>query len=112
MARFDHLVLVCTNDRDPADPRGSCKARGGEELLDRLKALTAEKGLKGKVRAVKTGCLDLCAKGCVAAVYSAEGKAAARETWYTKLEPRDADRLFQRHCVEGKALESNVERSE
>jgi (2Fe-2S) ferredoxin len=102
-ARFDHLIFVCTNERDPSDARGCCAARGSLAVLDRLKALTQEHKLKGKVRATPSGCLDFCAKGCTVVVFSRE--SALGETWYTHVTPADADELFTCHVLEGKRLE-------
>lgn len=109
MARFDHIVFVCTKERDKDDKKGSCYHRGGPELLDRMKHLTKEHKLKGRVRVTSSGCLDYCAKGCAVAIFSA-GKPAP-ETWYTRLSEKDADRLFEEHILEGRRLDEFVERS-
>jgi (2Fe-2S) ferredoxin len=106
MARFKHLVLVCTNERDASDAKRDCKARGGQQLLDALKEQVQKNGLKGKVRVVRSGCLDFCAKGCAAVVFSEGGQE--RETWYTGLTPEDAETLCQSHLVEGKVLLDKV----
>ena len=103
MARFRHILFVCTNERAPGDPRGSCAARGAKELLGRLKALTHEHGLQGKVRATAAGCLDMCAGGCAVAVFSEEGPAP--QTWYVGVTPDDAEALFESHVLAGKRLE-------
>lgn len=107
MARFDHIVFVCTKERDKDDAKGSCYHRGSPELLERMKKLTKEHKLKGRVRVTSAGCLDYCAKGCAVAIFSA-GKPAP-ETWYTRLTPDDAEELFETHVLEGKRLEERVE---
>lgn len=107
MARFKHVLFVCTNSRDKADARGDCANRGGAELLSRLKELTAVHKLKGQVRVTRSGCLDYCAKGCALAVFS-EG-LPARETWYTHVTPGDADALFESHVLRGEQLTRLVE---
>ncbi len=107
MSRFRHFVVVCTNERDASDPRGSCAARGGEQIVDRLKELVAEHKLKGKVRVVRSGCLDYCAKGCTLGVFSEN--PAHRETWYTRVTPADADTIFQTHLVGDQRLDRLVE---
>lgn len=107
MARFEHLVLVCNNRREANDPRGSCSARGSAQLVDRLKELTHEHKLRGRVRVTTTGCLDGCAKGCTVAVFSAD--PLRRETWYANVMPADADELFRTHVLEGRRLERLVE---
>ncbi len=110
MARFDHMVFVCTNERDPSDPRGSCAMRGSRDILDRLKQLVHEHKLKGKVRVTSSGCLDYCAKGCTVAVFS--GDPRIRETWYTHVTPADADELFEKHILGGERVERLVERGD
>lgn len=103
------MVFVCTKARDKDDPKGSCAVRGSSDLLERMKELTKEHKLKGRVRVTSAGCLDYCEKGCTVAIYSAEGEA--RETWYTHVQPSDADRLFETHILAGKRLEDKVEKS-
>jgi len=60
---YKKTAFVCTNSRD--DGRVACgnPGRGGLELYESLKHAVKEKGLKGKVRVVRSGCLDLCAQG-------------------------------------------------
>ena len=101
------MVFVCTNERDASDPRGDCKTRGGEALLERLKTLVADHKLKGKVRVTKSGCLDYCAKGCTLAVYSEN--PAHRETWYTHVQASDADALSESHILGDQPLLRLVE---
>jgi (2Fe-2S) ferredoxin len=107
VARYQHLVFVCTNERDPSDPRGSCTARGSAAILDRLKELTHEHKLKGRVRVTQSGCLDYCAKGCTVAVFSRDPRL--RETWYTRVTPADAEELFNSHILKGERVERLVE---
>jgi hypothetical protein len=38
-------AFVCTNRRDDNDPRGSCAARGSDELRDYLKKKAKQAGL-------------------------------------------------------------------
>ena len=66
---FQKTVFVCVNARE--GERVSCGAagRGGVELCESLKHAVKEKGLKGKVRVAKSGCLDLCEQGPNAFVY-------------------------------------------
>jgi len=81
----------------PADnAKGCCKQKDSFALLDRLKALTKEHGLKGKVRATASGCLDDCGKGPVVFIFS-----SGQETWYTRVQPSDADALFESHILCG-----------
>ena len=107
MARYEHLIFVCTNQRAAEDPRGSCAARGSAAILDRLKQLTHEHQLKGRVRVTHSGCLDCCAKGCTVVVFSSDPKLG--ETWYTHVAPADADELFATHVLKGQRLTRKVD---
>lgn len=111
MSRFKHMMFVCTRTRDADDKKGSCGRRGSEDLLDRLKELTKEHKMKGKVRVTSSGCLDYCEKGCAVAVFSSpEGRSAPTETWYTHLKAKDADRLFEEHVLKNGRFEEHVEK--
>ena len=58
---YQRMVFICTNKRE--DGRPACGLRGSEEICERLKQEVKKRGLKGKVRALKSGCMDLCEIG-------------------------------------------------
>lgn len=60
---YQKTVFVCTHSRD--DGRISCANPGrvGAEICSILKKGIKDADLKGKIRIVKSGCLDLCAQG-------------------------------------------------
>jgi (2Fe-2S) ferredoxin len=62
---FRHRYLfVCTNRRPDGHPKGSCAAKGSEEIVVRLKEALARRGLaKEVVRACSSSCIDLCEIG-------------------------------------------------
>ena len=107
MSRFDHLLFVCQKQRPPGNTRGDCSEKGSAELLDRLKAMTKEHGLKGKVRVTASGCLDFCAKGCT--VVAMSNNADSPETWYTGVSPADAEALFESHVLNNQPLERLIQ---
>ncbi len=87
MARFEKHIFVCTNQRPEGHPRGCCHDKGSMETrLAFVKGLTA-RGLKGKVRANKTGCLDACELGTTVVIYP-EG------TWYLGVTPGDVEEIL------------------
>lgn len=66
---YKKTVFVCVNVRDGGRVACGNPGRGGRELCEALKHAVKTKGLKGKVRVVRAGCLDLCEQGPNAFVY-------------------------------------------
>lgn len=61
-------VLVCANVRDPGAGKPSCGGNGAQAMVDELKKTLKARGLKGRVIATKTGCMDICPdQGCIVA---------------------------------------------
>jgi len=57
-------LFICTNRRPDGHPKGSCAAKGSEELVGKLKEALAARGVaKTVARACASGCLDLCETG-------------------------------------------------
>ena len=69
MTGYQRHIFVCTNKREPDDPRGSCSKLGSEALHACFKQEAKRLNLKGIVRANKAGCLDYCAQGPSVVVY-------------------------------------------
>jgi (2Fe-2S) ferredoxin len=64
MPQREHYLFVCTNRRADEDPRGSCTARGAEEVHQALKDQISRRGLaKLKARVCASSCLDQCSSG-------------------------------------------------
>jgi (2Fe-2S) ferredoxin len=97
MAKFRRHVFVCTNERGPDDPRGSCTARGSEAVLDLLRESANAAGLKRIVRVNKAGCLDQCAHGAALVVYP-------EAVWYGGVTPADVPELVEAHLVGGRPV--------
>jgi (2Fe-2S) ferredoxin len=101
MAKFQRHVFVCINERDPADARGCCSAKGALEVAAALKAKAYERGLKRVVRVNKSGCLDQCARGVTVVVYP-------EAVWYGGVTLADVDEIVERHLVRGETVERLV----
>jgi (2Fe-2S) ferredoxin len=64
MPHRDRYLFVCINRRPDGHPKGSCAAKGSEEVVVRLKEALARLGVaKDRVRACSSSCLDMCEKG-------------------------------------------------
>ena len=96
--KLKHHVFVCLNERPPGHARGSCKASGAEEILDRFKQAVKDAGLKSEVRAQKAGCLDTCEWGPSVVVYP-EG------VWYARVRLEDVEEIVQSHLKEGRPVQ-------
>jgi (2Fe-2S) ferredoxin len=73
-------LFVCINRRPDADPRGSCAAKGSEEVVTALKTALAKRGVaKDVVRACSSSCLDMCETG-ISVVQEPEHVAYGRVT--------------------------------
>ena len=90
MPRFQKHLFICNNKRTEDDPRGSCSARGSEDLLDYAKERIHALGLKGKIRVNKAGCLDACAHGPTMVIYP-------DDTWYSPKTKEDIEEIITGH---------------
>ena len=64
MSQRSCYLFICTNRRADDDMRGSCAAKGSEEIRMALKELLAARGLaKVEARACTSSCLDQCSSG-------------------------------------------------
>lgn len=63
MPHRERYFFVCTNRREEGHPKGSCAARGSEELVKLFKAELLKRGLEKRLRACSSSCLDLCEIG-------------------------------------------------
>ena len=68
MAERKRYLFVCVNRRPDGTPKGSCAARGAEDLHAQLKGMLKERGLAHtEARACTSSCLDTCWVGpCIA----------------------------------------------
>jgi (2Fe-2S) ferredoxin len=98
MPSFRRHVFVCTNERDPANPRGCCKAKGAVEVRARFKSELGQRGMKTLVRANNAGCLDQCEHGVTVVVYP-------EQVWYGGVTPQDVPELIERHIIRGEFVQ-------
>ena len=98
MPPFERHVFVCSKVRDTSNPKGCCSAKDSIEVRSRLKELTHDAGLRGRVRINNAGCLDQCAHGVTIVVYP-------EAVWYGGVTLDDVDELFHEHVLNGRPVE-------
>jgi (2Fe-2S) ferredoxin len=94
MPRFEKHIFVCGNQRPPGQSRPCCDPDGSATLQKLFKQKLAAVGLKGKVRANQSGCLDQCEHGPNVVVYP-------EAVWYGRVTPADVDEIIQSHILGG-----------
>lgn len=94
--RFEKHIFICTNQK--AEGKVCCSEAKGMELVEKFREVLADKGLKGSIRAQRSGCLDACSKGPAMVVYP-EG------TYYGKVTPADVERIVNEHFIEGNIIQ-------
>jgi (2Fe-2S) ferredoxin len=101
MPKFEKHIFVCGNQRPAGHPRGCCDPLSEARLQKLFKQKLAERGLKGRVRANQSGCLDQCEHGPNIVIYP-------DAIWYGHVTEADVDEIIQSHIVEGKPVERLV----
>jgi len=96
MPPFEKHIFICLNERTADNPKGCCLARGSKKIREKFKEEIKKRGLKGKVRANASGCLDHCEHGPTVVIYP-EG------TWYHVETAQDVMDIMDQH-IEGKKI--------
>jgi (2Fe-2S) ferredoxin len=97
MPAFESHIFVCCNQREPGS-RCCCDPDGNEKLRDCFKKEVKQRGLKGKVRANTTGCLDQCELGPTVVIYP-------QGIWYGRVTPADVPRIIEETVINGRILD-------
>ncbi len=87
---YKRMIFVCMNNSHDGEDRPVCASGCAEEVLKALKEEVKKRGYKGKIRALKSGCMDLCEKGPNLIVYP-EG------TLHSGLTPQDIPGLVEKY---------------
>ena len=95
--KFDKHIFICTNDRGLNHPRGDCVKCGGLDIRMRFVYLINKHGLKGKVRANKSGCLDVCEIGPAVVIYP-------QNIWYTGIAIENVVEIFERSILKNEVI--------
>ncbi len=86
--KYDKHIFICINERAECSVKGDCARLGGKDIRMKFVQLINAHGLKGKVRANKSGCLDACEMGAAVVIYPAG-------IWYTQVAVEDVEEIFE-----------------
>ncbi len=93
--RYDKHIFICTNQK--AEGKACCGETRGMELVNKFKEVLRDKGLQGKVRAQRSGCLDACGNGPALVIYP-EG------IYYGQVTINDVERIVEQHIQNNQKL--------
>ncbi|MBX7180591.1 MAG: (2Fe-2S) ferredoxin domain-containing protein [Bacteroidia bacterium] len=97
---YDKHIFICTNQRVPGT-RPSCGEQEGLALVQEFKRQLNHKKLPISVRAQKCGCLDVCEKGPMVAIYP-------DAVFYGGVQVKDIQEIIESH-IEGQQIVSRLE---
>lgn len=92
----EKFVFVCTNERPPGHPRGSCMGRGAADVLAEFRDLQGEKG-HFHYKVIATSCLEPCMAGPNVVVYP-------DNVWYGGVTVDDVELIIDQHLVGGQPV--------
>ncbi|MSP62223.1 MAG: (2Fe-2S) ferredoxin domain-containing protein [Myxococcales bacterium] len=101
MPHLDRHLFICTNVREPGNPKGCCAEKGAEAVREAFKRELHERGLKRTMRANAAGCLDQCARGVTCVVYP-------EQVWYGHVTVEDVKEIVESHLIGGQPVERLV----
>jgi (2Fe-2S) ferredoxin len=95
---YDKHIFICINQRAEGAHRRSCGEAHGLEIVEAFKKKLKELNLPIKLRAQKSGCLDICDFGQTIVIYP-EG------VFYVGVELSDVDEIIHEHIVNDRIVE-------
>ncbi|MBI5335402.1 MAG: (2Fe-2S) ferredoxin domain-containing protein [Burkholderiales bacterium] len=98
MPRPARHVFVCTQQRPPQHPRGSCSAHGSPAVLQAFWGELQRRQAQDGVAVTSCGCLGPCGDGANVLVYP-EG------VLYSGVQPADVAEIFDAHLAGGRPVE-------
>ena len=96
MSIYQKHIFVCTNQR-PLGTRKSCGEENGLNLVKEFKKQINDLKLDFPVRAQKCGCLDVCEKGPMVAIYP-------DAIFYGGVQLSDVQRIVENHLLNGEII--------
>ena len=93
---YDKHIFICINERKNST-RSSCGEAHGLELVSAFKEEIKKRDIQLKLRAQKSGCLDICDFGPTVVVYP-EG------IFYVGVELSDVNEIIEEHIIHNRPV--------
>lgn len=81
---FQKYIFVCENERS----EGKCCSPLGSKIREMLKESLKERGLSGKIRVSRSGCLDVCSQG-------ANVLLMPDNVWFKRVTEKDVEEILR-----------------
>lgn len=94
---FEKHIFICNNERKEGE-RVSCGETHGLALVAAFKKAIKDRGLNVRMRAQRTGCIDICEEGPNIVIYP-EG------IFYGKVSLADVEEIVEEHLVHNRPVE-------
>lgn len=98
MPRPEKHVFVCTQNRPPGHPRGSCASTGCMEVMNTFMEEIQNRNLFEKIGLTNTGCMGPCMMGPSVLIYP-EG------IMYGRVTKEDVTTIIDEHLLGGEPVE-------
>jgi (2Fe-2S) ferredoxin len=98
MSIYQKHIFICENRRDDQDVRRSCGQKGSENFRELLKNEIKSRGLKGKIRINRAGCLGTCKQGISMVIYP-------QGIWYGKLSNEDIPEIIEKTVLNDEIIQ-------
>ncbi|TAK88613.1 MAG: (2Fe-2S) ferredoxin domain-containing protein [Aquabacterium sp.] len=98
MSRPPRQVFVCTQNRPPQHPRGSCAAKGSTAIVQAFWAELQKRNAYDKVAVTYSGCLGPCDAGPNVLVYP-------ENLLYSGVTVDDVPEIFTSHLEGGQPVQ-------
>ncbi|MEW6676392.1 MAG: (2Fe-2S) ferredoxin domain-containing protein [Pseudomonadota bacterium] len=85
-------VFVCSQQRPPGHPRGSCTEKGCREVLDEFYYQLQQRQCYNQVAVTATGCIGPCGSGPSVLVYP-------ESVMYGGVSKEDVSAIFEEHLL-------------
>lgn len=98
MRKPKYHVIVCTNNRPPGHPRGSCAQRGSMDVMMKFYEELQTRSLFEDILVTSSTCIGPCDLGPTVIVYP-DG------VWYSRVTRDDVGEIMTKHLTGGQPVE-------